>query len=135
MPHMIKNMLRLMFQLRPVLFYYTGFGTIKARRMSLVEQKLLTLPEHSSSSPEFRGVHVSEYLAFCVVFLRSLFVFLVISVSVRHRFLITFLVCSYLKLEISILCFQLRVVRGEIIYDFQWLDGSTVMVYNTQQYH
>ena len=39
--------------------------------MSLVEQKLLTLPEHLSSYPPFSGVRVSFICMFC----RSLFVF------------------------------------------------------------
>ena len=44
--------------------------------VSLVEQELLTLPEHLSSSLVFSGVYVPLSLVFCVVFCRSLFVFL-----------------------------------------------------------
>jgi hypothetical protein len=43
--------------------------------MSLVEQELLTLPEHLSSSPVFSGIHVARSLVFYVMFCKSLFVF------------------------------------------------------------
>jgi hypothetical protein len=44
------------------------------RRMPLVEQELLTLPEHLSSSPVLSGVRVSRTLVFCLMFCLSLFV-------------------------------------------------------------
>jgi len=44
------------------------------RRMSLVEQELLTLPEHLSSPPSFKWVRVALSVVSCVVFCRSLFV-------------------------------------------------------------
>ena len=44
-------------------------------RMPLVEQELLSLPEHLCSSPVFSGVRVAQSLVFCVVFCKSLFVF------------------------------------------------------------
>ena len=46
----------------------TGFVTRLTRRVSLVEQELLTLPEHLSSPPVFSGVCVSRYLVLCVCF-------------------------------------------------------------------
>ena len=52
----------------------TGFVTRVTRRVPLVEQELLTLPEHLISSPDFNGVYVAQSLAWCVVFCRSLFV-------------------------------------------------------------
>jgi len=45
------------------------------RRVSLVEQELLALPEHTCSPPVVSGVHVVRSLVFCVVFCRSLFFF------------------------------------------------------------
>jgi len=42
--------------------------------MPLVEQELLTLPEHMSASPVFSGVHFAQPLVFCVMFCRSLFI-------------------------------------------------------------
>jgi hypothetical protein len=36
--------------------------------MSLVEQELLTLPEHLSPSPVFSGARVTRSLVFCVCF-------------------------------------------------------------------
>ena len=58
------------------------------RRVSLVEQELLTLPEHPSSNPVFSWVRVIRSLVLCVMFCRSLFVlfFLVIVLSVLLRF-------------------------------------------------
>ena len=42
--------------------------------LPIVEQELFTLPERLSSHPVFSGVHVAQYLVFCLVFCRSLFV-------------------------------------------------------------
>jgi hypothetical protein len=38
----------------------TGFVTRLTRRVSLVEQKLLTLPDHLSSPPVFSGARISD---------------------------------------------------------------------------
>ena len=46
------------------------------RRMSLVEQKLLTLPKQTEFNPGLCGVSVVQSYAMYVVFCRSLFVFL-----------------------------------------------------------
>ena len=54
----------------------TGFVTRLTRRVPLVEQVLLTLPEHLSSPPVFSGVHVTRSLVLCLMFCRSLFVLL-----------------------------------------------------------
>jgi len=51
----------------------TGFVTRVTRR---VEKELLTLPKHPSSPSDFSEVRVARFLVFCVVFCRSLFVFL-----------------------------------------------------------
>jgi hypothetical protein len=53
----------------------TGFVTSLLRRVSLVEQALLTLLEHLSSSPVFSGVCVTRSLVL-YLFCRSLFVLL-----------------------------------------------------------
>ena len=45
--------------------------------MPLLEQELLTIPQHLSSPPVFTGVRAAQSLVFCVVFCRSLFVLLV----------------------------------------------------------
>jgi hypothetical protein len=52
----------------------TGFVTRVTRRMPLVEQKLLTIPEHLCSPLVFSGFRVARSLFFCVLFCRSLFV-------------------------------------------------------------
>jgi hypothetical protein len=68
------------------------------RRVSHVEQELLTLPEPLSSHPVFGGVRVARFLVFCVMFCRSLFVFFVWPLSCLSvfdlRILITPLVSS-----------------------------------------
>jgi len=46
----------------------TGFVTRLTRWVPLVEQELLTLPEHLSSSPVFSGVRVTRSLVLCVSF-------------------------------------------------------------------
>jgi hypothetical protein len=45
-----------------------GFVTRLTRRVPLVEQELLTLPEHLSSPPVFSGVRVTWSLVLCVCF-------------------------------------------------------------------
>jgi hypothetical protein len=49
----------------------TGFVTRLTGRVSLVEQKLITLPEHPSSPPVFNGVRVTRSFILCVLFLRN----------------------------------------------------------------
>jgi hypothetical protein len=46
----------------------TGFLTNLARRVPLVEQERLTLPEHMSSHPVFSGVRVTRALVLYVCF-------------------------------------------------------------------
>jgi len=46
----------------------TGFVTRLTRWLPLVEQELLTLPEHLSSPPIFSGVRVTRSLVLCVYF-------------------------------------------------------------------
>jgi hypothetical protein len=46
----------------------TFYVTYVTRRVSHVEQELLTLPEHLSSTPVLSGIRVSRSLVFCVVF-------------------------------------------------------------------
>jgi hypothetical protein len=72
------------------------FYAVSTRRVSHVEQELLTLLVHPSSPPVFSRVHVAPTLVFCVMFCRSLFVLLAIvfSVLLRLQLLITPLVSS-----------------------------------------
>ena len=46
----------------------TGFVTRLTRRVALVEQDLLTLPEHLGSPPVFSGVRVTQSLVLCVCY-------------------------------------------------------------------
>jgi hypothetical protein len=50
------------------LFQFTHWRWVESirRRVSLVEQELLTLPEHLSSPPVLNGVHVFRALVLCV---------------------------------------------------------------------
>ena len=52
----------------PRSWFITGFVTRLTRRMSLVEQELLTLSEHLSSPPVFSVVRVTRSLVLCVCF-------------------------------------------------------------------
>jgi hypothetical protein len=53
-----------------------GFVIKVTRRMPLVEQELLTIPQHLSSPPISSVVRVTRSLVLCVMFCRSLFVLL-----------------------------------------------------------
>ena len=60
-------------------FVYTTdyiYGHIVTRQVPHLEQELLILPEHPSSSQVFSGFHFSRSLGFCVMFCGSLFVLL-----------------------------------------------------------
>ena len=59
----------------------TRFVT-RVRRVPLVEQELLTLPEHQSSTLVFSGVRVAQSFVFCVMFCKFLFFLLAIVLSV-----------------------------------------------------
>ena len=54
----------------------TDFVKKLTRRLPLVEQELLTFPDHLSSPQVFSGVRVARSLVLCVMFCRSLFVLL-----------------------------------------------------------
>jgi hypothetical protein len=49
-------------------FHHSWLATGITRRMPLVGQKLLTLPEHTSSPPVFSGVRVTRFLVLCICF-------------------------------------------------------------------
>jgi hypothetical protein len=53
-------------------WFITGFVIRVRWRVPLVEQELLTLPEHLSSPPVVCGVRVAHSFVFCIVFCRSL---------------------------------------------------------------
>ena len=60
----------------PHAWLITGFITRLTRRVQLVEQELLTLPEHLRSPPAFSGVHVcfvNRCLSFCTFSIWPLF--------------------------------------------------------------
>jgi len=53
-----------------------------------VEQELLTLPDHPSSSRDFSEIRVAQFLVFCVVFCRSLFVLFLVPIVLSVFFLV-----------------------------------------------
>ena len=67
----------------------TGFATRLTRRVSLVEQELLTFPEHLSSTQVCSGVRVTRYLVLCLCFVDRFlsFFLLAIVLSVLLRYL------------------------------------------------
>ena len=56
--------------------WLTGVVNRITRRVPVVEQELLSLPEHLRSPTDFIGVRAARSLVFCVVFCRLLFVLL-----------------------------------------------------------
>jgi hypothetical protein len=54
--------------------FITGFAIRLTQEEPQVEQEMLTLREHLSSHPVFRGVPVTRSLVLCIFFCRSLFV-------------------------------------------------------------
>ena len=64
----------------------TGFVTRLAQRVPLVEQELLTLPEHMRSRPVFSGVPVPRSLDLCVCFVNRCLSFCVVCSSSIYGF-------------------------------------------------
>ena len=66
---------------------FVSLMTRVTQKVPLEEQTLITLSDHQSAFPVFRGVRVAQSLVLCVVFCRSLYPFLsVIVLSVFLRF-------------------------------------------------
>ena len=61
--------------------------------MSLVDQEQLIFPEHLSSPPVFREILIAQSLGFCVVFCRSLFVLLLLTIALSA--LLQFMASDY----------------------------------------
>ena len=86
--------------------------------LTLVEQELLTLPEHLNSPPGFNGVRVARSYVFCVVFCRSLFIFLsffllVIVFSVLYFWSLCFLSFTFGH---CVVCPLLLVIVLSVLY-------------------
>jgi hypothetical protein len=89
----------------------TGFVTRLTRRVPLVEQELLTLPEHLSSPPVFTRVRVTRSLALCIMFCRSLFVLFLLTIVLSV--LLSFghcVVCSSVFWSLCCLFFDIRIL-------------------------
>jgi hypothetical protein len=61
------------FLLSPLISWIPKYVTRVIRRVPLVEQELLTLPEHPRSPSVLSGVRVARYLVFYLVFCMFLF--------------------------------------------------------------
>jgi hypothetical protein len=73
----------------------TGFVTRLTRRVSLVEQELLTLPERLSSPPVFSEVHVTWSLGLYVCFVNRYLSFCIFKLLIKVIRVITKLPNSY----------------------------------------
>jgi hypothetical protein len=71
----------------------TGFVTRLTRRVSLVQQELLTLPQHMSSPPVFSGARVTRTLVLSVCFVDRCLSFvlflLAIVLSILRRYMVS----------------------------------------------
>ena len=100
----------------------TGFVTRLTQWVPLVEQELLTLLEHLSSFPIFKGVCVTRSLVFCVMFCRSLFVLLsfyflsLYCLSSDLQILITPLVTSNSSCKTLFDCWKCNYRDGENMF-------------------
>ena len=85
----------------------TGLVTRLTRQVPLVEQELLTLPEHLSSPPIFSGVRVTRSLVLCVMFCWSLFVLL--------YFFFWPLRCLFFDIRILITLWYLQTLHKQLV--------------------
>jgi hypothetical protein len=82
----------------------TGFVTRLTRRMPLVEQELLTLPEHLRSPPVFSGVRITRSLVLC------LFIFRIIIPFIQHSL--------YSRSQITLAGYILVIYGYWLLYSF-----------------
>ena len=75
--------------------------------MPLAEQELLTLPEHPSSPPVFRGVRVARFLVLFVCFVDRCFVLFLLAIVLSVLLLLA-IVLSVLLLLAIVLSVLLR---------------------------
>ena len=84
------------------------FVTRLTRRVPLVEQELLTLPEHMSSRPVFSAVRVTRSLVLCVCFVDRCCPFVLSLLAIVFSVLLRFTVSDYLPLVSSNSSFVVR---------------------------
>ena len=85
------------------------------RRVSYVEQELISHPEHPSSPPGFSRVNVARSLVFCVVFYRLLFVLFGIP-SLIHVLIAVNVIRTYMYIIISLCNYSVIVVDLELYF-------------------
>ena len=97
--------------------------------MPLVEQKLLTLPDHLSLSSIFSGIRVTRSLVFCVMFCSlSFFFWPLCSLSFHLQILITPLVSSNSSLSFCHLqILSTPLVSSNSSYFYLWYFGLIVL--------
>jgi hypothetical protein len=111
--------------------YYTltwiPYVHVLTRRVSLVEQILLTLPDHLSSPPVFSGVRVTRSLVLYVCFVVRLFVLL-------YLFFLTIVLSVFLRYTDSDYSFGIFKLRASyqillFIQDVLWYYGAVVVIW------
>ena len=111
----------------PHSWHITGFVTRVTRRVPLVEQELLNIPEHLRSPPVFGQVYVARSLVFCVVFCRSLFIlFLLTMVLSVLRFTYSNGSFSIFKLFLSLYCISWLSLLYFMGPSWSWSYGSWI---------
>ena len=107
----------------------TGFVTRLTRRVPLVEQELLILPEHLSSPPVFSGVRVTRSLVLCVCFVDRYFVsfcsfsfgYCVVCSSSIYRFWLLLWYLQTLLVNVNSLTGLDRSINGHLFSLFRLL--------------
>jgi hypothetical protein len=103
----------------------TGFVSRLTRRVSLVEQKLLTLPEHLSSPSVFSGVRFTRSLVLCVSFVDHCLSFVFLLSCWLLFFDIWILITSLWHLQ-TLLQLSLTIIM-KFYYYFQLFYINTVL--------
>jgi hypothetical protein len=121
----------------PHLWLIAGFVTRLTRRVSLVEQELLTPPEHMSSLPVFSGVRVTRSLVLCVCFVDRCLSFcpfssghcVVCSSSIYWFWLpLQTLLAHIFSILCCVFCFRLPAVSKLCPILFVWLSMEIIEV-------
>jgi hypothetical protein len=102
----------------------TGFVTRLTRRMPLVEQELLTLPEHLSSPPVFSGVRVTRSLVLYVCFVDRCLSFCTFSFGY-------YVVCSSSIYRFWLPLWYLQTLLTTVLFFMKWTEvtGENQTVY------
>lgn len=93
----------------------------------LVEQELLTILEHLSSPPVLSGVFVTQSLVFCVVFCRSIFVFLCFILAIVLSVILRCTASDYPSGIFKLFLYEVHLVFNRVLIQFvSQLRGTTL---------